>query len=175
MILQKKYKFPGLQKELESFLLTHEIDDVCKYSKKEWKELIDRKVNSLNRDYLIASSRRYKKIDYLDMALEEYEMKEYFSTLDLQQARTKFKERASTMKFCIPHFPSSRKFLEGGFFCSCEKEEGKRRIQSLFHWKLCPEYSNLRKSRNLNLDRDLMSYYLDIIHQRAKELENHKK
>ena len=105
------------------------------------------------------------------MALEEYGMKDYFSTLDLKLARTKFKERASTMSCCIPHFPSSRKFLEGGFFCSCEKEEGKRLIQLLFHWKLCPEYSNLRKSRNLNLDRDLMGYYLAIIKLRVKELE----
>ena len=53
LILQKKYKFPGLQKELESFLIKHEIVDVSNYSKKEWKVLIDRKITSKNREELI--------------------------------------------------------------------------------------------------------------------------
>ena len=72
--IQKKYNFPGLHKEIEHFLIFNEIYDVTMYSKKEWKNLVLRKVHDLNRDFLIDQAKRYKKLDHLAMACEDYKM-----------------------------------------------------------------------------------------------------
>ena len=102
----------------------------------------------MNQKYLIESSRKYKKLDYLDMANEEYKMKDYFFELDLSRARMKFQERASTVKYCSSHFPSDEFFLKGGFFCPCEDEDEEKKVVSLFHWKNCSLYSKI-ESRKL--------------------------
>ena len=94
-----------------------------------------RKVHHLNRDFLIDQAKRYKKLEHLAMAYEDYKMKDYFVKLDLHLARLKFHQRALTVKSCVTHFPSDRKFLEGGFFCPCKKKN--KDIMTLFHWRKC--------------------------------------
>ena len=123
----------------------------------------------MNRKYLIDSSMKYKKLDYLEMASEEYKMKDYFFELDLARSRMKFQERASTVKYCSSHYPSDEIFLKGGFFCPCEDDDDKKKVISLFHWKNCSLYSKNRESKMLSSDFDLMSYYREIVSIRAKE------
>ena len=163
------HNFPGLYKEVENFLIENKIENIHRFSKKEWKSYVSRKINQMNWNYLIESSRKYKKLDYLDMANEEYKMKDYFFELDLSRARMKFQERASTVKYCSSHFPSDESFLKGGFFCPCEDEDEEKKVISLFHWKKCSLYSKNRESKTLSSDFDLMSYYLEIINIRAKK------
>ena len=105
------------------------------------------------------------------MDSEEYKMKDYFYELDLKRARMKFQERALTVKHCSSHFPSSKSFLKGGFFCPCKKDEEERSITSLFHWRRCSLYAKHRISNNLESDFGLMSYYLEIMKTRAQENE----
>ena len=155
---------------MREFLNEHEIEDVTKYSKREWKDLVTRKVHEKNRKFLINSSIKYKKIDYLDMAAEEYKFKDYFLNLDLNRARLKFQERASMMASCISHLHNHENFLKGGYFCSCKEEDEEKKIILLFHWKECSLYTHLRRSRNLDQEADLLSYYQDIISLRAKDL-----
>ena len=167
--IQQKYDFPGLHREVKAFIIEHEIEDVTKFTKKEWKNLVTRKVHDANRKYLINASRKYKKIDYLDMATEEYKVKEYFTNLDLNRARIKFQERASTMVSCTSHLHNDEKFLKGGYFCPYKEDREERKIMSLFHWRECSLYAHLRISRNLDQDADLTSYYNDIINLRVKD------
>ena len=101
------------------------------------------------------------------LACEEYQMKDYFFQLDLNLARQKFHQRAFTVKSCISHFPSDKKFLGGGFFCPCKKEN--KDVISLFHWRKCELYSNFREFRDLNSDFELTKYYADIIRKRTLE------
>ena len=123
----------------------------------------------MNRGHLIEDARNYKKIDYLSMACEDYEMKEYFTTLDLNRARIKFRERAKCMKTCMTHFSSDQNYLKAMFECiNCS--EGK--IDTLSHWRECTSFSKFRQHRNLDSDRNLVDYYQDIIQMRLRETEN---
>ena len=72
--IQWRLQLPGLHNDVENFLIENEICDVKSFSKVEWKSLIRRKINLMNRDRLIEDARKYKKIDYLSMACEDYEM-----------------------------------------------------------------------------------------------------
>ena len=168
LLLQQRLHLPGLHQDVGSFLKENEIFDAKSFSKVEWKTMIKRKIKSLNRANLIEAARNYKKIDYLSLACEEYETKEYFMNLDLNRARIKFRERAKCMKTCMTHFPSDFNNLKAGYEClSCK--EGK--IDTLSHWRECSSFSMFRKHRNLDLDHDLIDYYNDIIQLRTAEME----
>ena len=103
---QKKLRLKGLHSEVEPFLIRHEISDIKSYSKLEWKALVRRKITMENREFLIDMARKYKKIDYLEMACEEEGMKDYFLRLDLNSACVKFMERALCIPPCMSRYPS---------------------------------------------------------------------
>ena len=108
------------------FLNKHEIIDIRKFTKKQWKTFVDAKISSENRNFLIEWSKNYKKINSLDLENEEYERKQYLYKLSLAQARIKFRERSKTMKLCRTHFSSDRSNFDAVFQC--------------FH---CPKIDNL--------------------------------
>ena len=170
MECQEKFEFPNLRNEISNFLTENEIVDVKDYSSKEWKELVKRKIESANRESLLESSKKYKKLEHLALALEEPNVNEYFYTLDLAGSRTKFQERAKTISTCKSHRPSDKDNLLSMFCSFCNTKS----ICSLSHWRNCSGYSHLKVSRNLSLDRDLVSYYMDIIELRKAELERKK-
>ena len=166
--IQQRLHFPTMFKEVEAFLIENEICDVTKFTEKKWKELTKRKIQIQNRDFLIEEAKRYKKIDSVSLACEDFEMKDYFFNLDLNRARIKFRERSKCMKTCKTHFSSDPRFLEGNYTCvSCA--EGK--VDTLSHWRECVAYSKFRESRNLESDLDLVNYYQDIIKSRLDEEE----
>ena len=121
-----------------------------------------------NREFIIQSARKYKKIDYLSLAEEDYGTKEYLFRYDLAKARIKFKERSNCMTTCKVHYPSDRKNLESVFKCP----EGEcASLDTLSHWRKCQPYEHLRENRNLNDDYDLLSYYQDVISLRQRDTE----
>ena len=83
----------------------------------------------------------------------------------------RFQERAQTVKSCSSHFPSSKSFLQGGFFCPCHKD-GKgveKMVDNLFHLKKCLPFSKYRESNNKKTELGLMKYYDQMIKARAAE------
>ena len=120
-----------------------------------------------NREFLIEQAKDYKKIDYLEMACEDYGMKDYFSRLDLKSACIRFQERASSIQKCMSHQPSNKEYIEAGFFCFCN--EGK--IDNPRHWRNeCRLYSELKLSKKLQTDEELTKFYSDIIAMRSNDL-----
>ena len=93
--------------------------------------MVKRKIEMDNREFLIESAMKYKKIDYLEMACEEYGMKEYFLSLDLYSSRIRFMERASCMPLCMSHQPSNQKYIDRGFICLCNE----KKVDTLHHWR----------------------------------------
>ena len=167
LISQRRLHLKGLHSEIEDFLIKHEISDVRVYSKAEWKALVKRKIEIDNREFLIDLSKSYKKIDYLEMACEDYGMKDYFHRLDLKSSRIRFQERASCISKCMSHQPSNKKFIEAGFICLCNEGQ----IDNLRHWRNgCRLYSELKSSNKLETDEELTKFYLDIIQLRSNEL-----
>ena len=99
------------------------------------------------------------------MACEESGIKDYFLNLDLESARVKFMERASSMPYCMAHQPSNQEYINARFLCLCN--EGK--IDDLWHWRGgCHLYSKLKESNWLQTDQELTKFYSDIIKMRSE-------
>ena len=125
------------------------------------------KIIQMNREFIIENSKKYKKIDYNSMACEEFELKEYFSNLNLANGRVKFRERCQTMIKCKMAHPSDYENIKSSFSCTapgCDEID-----METIHWKTCIGYSNLRKNRNLDIDEQLCEYHRDIIQMRSEE------
>ena len=95
MKIQENLNFPSLFEEIADFLTKHEIISVQSYSKAAWKDLVKHLIESDNRESLLESTKKYKKLDYASLSCEEPRMREYFLELNLTGARIKFKERSS--------------------------------------------------------------------------------
>ena len=132
---------------------------MCK-AKAAWKDLVKHLIESDNRESLLESTKKYKKLDYASLSCEEPRMREYFLELNLTGARIKFKERSSCFSQCKSHYPSQPEFLKSPFCEMCETGS----IETIFHWKYtCPALRKFERNRNLREDADLISFYKDII------------
>ena len=164
--VQQRLHLGGLHVEVSEFLARHGVTDVRQFSKFQWKKFVSEKIDTDNREFLIKWSESYKKVDSLSLGVEEYESKPYFNTLNLAQARLKFRERSSCMKFCRTHASSDAGNIKALFQCfNCPK------IDVLSHWRTCQSYAKLRNNRNLDSDVDLLAYYQDIIQLRSAKVE----
>ena len=166
LLVQERLRLPSLLDEVDQFLNKHEITDVKKFSKGEWKSFVKRTIHSENRETILKNAQKYKKIDYLELAEEEYGIKEYFSELNLAEARLKFRVRAKCVKTCKMHFPSDKQNIRTMFICPENKCSF---VDSLSHWSLCESYAHLRQSRDLSDDSQLLGYYQEIINLRIEE------
>ena len=166
MLIQERLSFPSLRNEIIDFLNKYEIIDVSKFSKQSWKSFVNEKIGRLNREYIINNSKKYKRLDYVSMGCEEFEIKDYFHHLNLADSRLKFRERSHCMTTCRTDYPSDIENVRAMFKCHhCDE------IDSLdLHWKSCQGYKHLRENRDLNVDSDLVGYYRDIINLREQPL-----
>ena len=162
LVQQQRLQLPGLYEDVSRFLNKYEVIDIQSFSKSEWSRFVNSKIESENRDYLFERSKYYKKLDYLSLGCEDYEVKPYFHKLNLAQSRIKFWERSKTLKYCRTSHPSEESNLKVSMRCfECEK------VDLLSHWSSCSGYAHLRKSKNLDDDFDLTNYYSEIIKLRV--------
>ena len=165
LVSQERHQLRGLSQEVLPFLARHQVTDIKSYSKAEWKRFVKRNLKNENRDFLIQWSEKYKKVDSLSLACEDFERKDYFNQLNLAQSRLKFRERSKCMTTCKVDYPSDRDNVKSMFVCNHCTE-----IDFLSHWRECPHYSEFRKSKSLDNDVDLVNYYQQIINLRKLEL-----
>ena len=166
LLEQQRLQLPGLYEDVSAFLNKHEVTNIHDFSKTEWSRFVSNKIEGENRDYLLEWSRKYKKLDYLSLGCEDYEVKPYFHKLNLAQSRIKFWERSKSMKYCRTSQPSDKHNLKVSLRCyHCQK------FDLLSHWYSCPRYSNLRKSKNLEDDFQLTNDFSEIMRMRLAELE----
>ena len=119
------------------------------------------KIKELNREILLEEMKQYKKMDAVELSLEDFGLKEYFKNLTLEESGIKFRERSSTMNLCRTHYGNLEEKISKNFQCFHCLE-----IDSLWHWKNSDCYGSLRKNRDLTSDKDLVSFYIDIIELR---------
>ena len=171
---QEHLSLPSVFDEIRSFLAKYEIIDVKSFTKKEWHTFVKRCIENENRESLLEASKRYKKLDYLSLSCEDYEVKPYFYQLNLALSRIKFRERSLTMKYCRLHFSSDKEYLKSAFACpSCQNENDNQVTfyDQLSHWRVCSKYASMRISKDLDDDFQLTNYYSQIIKLRASEQE----
>ena len=101
------------------------------------------------------------------MKEEQYELKEYFKTMNLSQARMKFSLRMKTTKHVKSHFFNDRKYSEQMWKCSpqCDK------IDTIQHIAFsCPKYDHLKHNKDLqNSDEDLVNFFKEVVQLRDDE------
>ena len=67
-------------------------------TKKQWKIMVSKKIKNFTRDTLIERAKPYKKIDFLKMRNEMFELKGYFKSMNLSQARMMFSLQVKTTR-----------------------------------------------------------------------------
>ena len=136
LVQQQRLQLAGLHEDVSRFLNKYEVVDIKSYSKSEWSRFVNSKIEDENRDSLWERSKYYKKLDYLSLGCEDYEVKPYFHKLNLAQSRIKFWERSKTLKYCRTSHPSEESNLKVSLRCFHCNE-----IDLISHWYTCPRYS----------------------------------
>ena len=87
----------------------YEISDAKANSKMQWKRIVSKKVADQNRVSLLEIIKnKYKKLEYEVLSEENCEMKEYFKSLNLPDARLKFALRSKMTKSVQMDFEESQ-------------------------------------------------------------------
>ena len=114
---QQRLKLPSVFDEIQPFLSKYGVSDITGFSKKDWSLFVKQKIDLENRNHILELSKNYKKLDYLSLSCETYEVKPYFYKLSLAQSRIKFQERSLTLKHVRLHYPSGKEYLKAAFSC----------------------------------------------------------
>ena len=163
MKTQEKLEFPSLRNEVHGFLAKFGIPDVTRFSKVGWKRFVKNSIHELNRIQLLDDIKQYKKLDFFELGSEEYKVKDYFSKLDLESSRMKFRVRSQTVTSCATHYPSDPENIRNMFEC----REKCTFIDSIFHWENSDCYKDLKMS-NPTTDQELCLFYKRVIQHRME-------
>ena len=163
--VQRKMSLPGLYEECSEVMTQFDIFDLKKYSKVQFKKLIQNKVQMKNRKDLLNKIKTYRKLSHHELSLEKFERKSYFSDLNLNQARIKFRIRSKTLRTIKMNLSSDKIFAKQLWSCwHCPM------IDSQTHVRVCPAYLHLREEINLEDDKDLVKYFTQVIKLRENML-----
>ena len=131
-------------------------------SKASWKNLVNKAVYKQNEKELRQSMEKYSKLDELKDD-KCWEIKDYFRTLTMSEARVKFSLRAKMFP-CKLNFSSDPKNSADLWKCdSCTSF-----IDSQSHILWCPAYSKLRQGKTLENDKDVIGYFQKVLQIRSK-------
>ena len=115
--VQKVNNLPGLVKECLDVLHKAGIYDVASYSKKQWKNVVDKLCKKMNEDDLLQQMKNYKKLDLNELKQENCKLKDYMSSLNLHSARLRFKIRAKMTPTIQMNFKSDKAFKANNWIC----------------------------------------------------------
>ena len=151
--IQTKMSFPGLMTECANLMEDYELEDAKAFSKMQWKKIVNKKVAEQNKASLLeVIEKKYKKLDYEVLSEENFELKEYFKSLNLPDARLKFALRSKMAKSVQMNYKGEPKFIKNGWKCQdCNIPDTQDHILR------CPCYQQLRVGENLNCDKDLVN------------------
>ena len=166
LLVQEKYNFPSLKDEIGEFLAEFEVSDVKKFTKVQWRNFVKDKIKQKNRTFLLEGMSKYKKLDSNSLALEECGMKEYFRTLNLSDARLKFRIRSKCVNTCQTHFPSHQGYIMNSFRCNnCSEFE----IDQLSHWHRCKLFKDKFGEIDNNDEKSIIQFYRNVIKFRHEQ------
>ena len=165
LAVQENLDFPGLHQDIQGFLAQHAVTDVKDFSKQKWKAFVKMKIAEMNRSFILEEIKSSKKLDYFDLASENFQLRPYFLSLNLADLRLKHQERSKCMQTCRTHFPSDQANISEMFRCfSCNEIDG------LAHWKTSDCYRQLREGKSLDQDEELCEFYRNVIKLRQKNI-----
>ena len=98
------------------------------------------------------------------MASEEFERKSYMKDLRMNQARIKFRINTKMFNNVKLNFKNDPKNVKALWKCpECSH------LDSQEHVLWCEEYTDLRTNKDLSRDKDLTTYYQQVMKMREKK------
>ena len=169
--IQKDMNLPGLVSECQKVLDEAGVNNVERYTKSQWKGLVNRLCKNLNEDDLLHQIKEYKKLDYNELKLEHCDLKNYMRTLNLFDARLRFKIRAHMTPTIQMNFKNDPTFKANLWSCTgCDRINKDSlapvNVDTQAHVLVCVGYTDLRDGKDLDDDKDLVSYFSAIIRRR---------
>ena len=167
--IQREHSLPGLVHEgrelCELFCLPNIIDDKISLTKQQWKQKVNKAVNSKYDEILKTKISDYSKLKNGPMMDEKFEEKPYLTEMSMHEARTNFRIRSNMtdVKWNKRSDKNNQKTL-----WKCE-ECGNVDSQSHIIW--CPFFASLREGKSLDSDQDLVKYFIEVFKIR-KERQN---
>ena len=156
--------YPGLIQEYETLCREFNLPDPHSVSKLAWKRQVRRAITEVNKNDLLSQIRdKYEKLNYDSFKVETFSTQEYLKSLNVNDARLKFRIRSKMVKTVALNFSSDKKFSSKLWQCThCD------RIDSQSHILACISYKQLREGKNLYSDKDLIQYFREVIALREK-------
>ena len=162
-MVQDKLSLPGLISETKEIISELQLPDMQSVTKIQWRNMVHKKLLVKNKDDILKASVRYKKIDTKEMSEDKFERKSYLTDLRMDKARTKFKLKTKMMKNVKLNFKNDPKSVAALWKCpECEHMDSQQHIL----W--CKEYESLRENKDLSTDKDLTSYFQQVMLYREK-------
>ena len=162
---QQRNQTPGLTKEVQGFMEELNLPSCLEvtFTKAKWKNIVKKAIHKANEEEIRHSIEPYKKMKHLNIVDEEFECKQYLSTLPLEKARTLFKHKYRMTENIKMNFKNDNGYENSLWKCSyCFNQD----TESHLLW--CPGHADMRKGLNLNDDSDLCSYLQKIFAERCK-------
>ena len=96
--------------ECNSLIKNMDLPEAFSCTKYQWKKLVVKKINEKNRNDVLNSIEKSKKLNFEELKAEEFERKPYISTLNIHDARTKFALRSKMTKTIKLNFKNDPKY-----------------------------------------------------------------
>ena len=142
-----------------------------KYSKVQWKRFIKQYIKEKTRNDLLSRIKNYKKLNYQQLSQEEFKCQPYLHQLKLADSRMKFKINSMMVPSIAMNFPSDPQYTRDRWTCTdccdpSDPEGGAGMINSQSHVLACQAHADLRLGVDLQDDRQLVSYFREVIQRR---------
>ena len=162
--VQISYEFPGLARECQKFITSMNLPDITNINltKLEWKKIVKKAIREKNKKDLLKEIEKLDKVK--EYSVENFELKEYFKTLNLNDARNIFKFRSKMTQYVKRNYSHDKRNIDSLWKCdSC-----KQCIDTQSHMMWCEAYRGIRENLNFNDNKDLALYIGKVLDIREK-------
>ena len=140
-------------------------------SKWQWKKLVRRYIEDLNRKSLLDDIKKYKKLDYNDCASEQFKRKQYFFEMNICDVRDRFRISSKMFGSIKGNFP--QKYGRDSLECvSCKHLNNSVKLDTQSHLiEFCPAFSDLRDKHDTKTDRGITEFFREVVKRRIEDEE----
>ena len=146
-------------------------------------KIVYKYVTELNKAELLDDAKNYKKVDYESLAKEEFKRKDYFSQLNLEQVRERFRIQSLMFGEFKGSFPS--KFCRQGISLKCEMckhvlksnttldDTSVENMETQKHFlEFCPLVTDIKAQYNTDTDLGIISFFTAVLERRSELIDS---
>ena len=165
---QKEKNMVGPLRELVEIMNMLKLPNIVEkkeiLSNKQWKSRVKQVIWKKNENELKSRLKEYSKLKGEDILEEDFEKKDYIKSMVLQDSRKMIRIRSKTTRAKM-NMKSNENFSRDLWRCD---DCGNLDTQSHILW--CPVYAQLREGKDINVEKDMVTYFREVF--RARENSN---